>query len=41
VDLRTHFDLVSSHFGVVTSLEDYEEAGRALKEKRAGQYRGR
>jgi enoyl-CoA hydratase/carnithine racemase len=41
VDLRTHFDLVSSHFGVVTSLADYEEAGRAFQEKRPGQFRGR
>jgi enoyl-CoA hydratase/carnithine racemase len=41
VDLRTHFDLVSSHFGVVTSLADYDEAGRAFREKRPGQYEGR
>jgi enoyl-CoA hydratase/carnithine racemase len=41
VDLRTHFDLVSSHFGVVTSLSDYEEAGRAFREKRPGEYEGR
>jgi enoyl-CoA hydratase/carnithine racemase len=41
VDLRTHFDLVSSHFGVVSSLEDYEEAGRAFREKRPGQFGGR
>lgn len=41
IDLRTHLDLVSSHFGVVTSLADYEEAGRAFREKRPGRYEGR
>ncbi|MDQ1694931.1 MAG: hypothetical protein QOJ03_284 [Frankiaceae bacterium] len=41
IDLRTHFDLVSSHFGVVSALDDYDEAGRAFREKRAGTYKGR
>lgn len=41
VDLRTHFDMVSSHFGVVSSLDDYAEAGAAFREKRAGNYSGR
>lgn len=41
VDLRTHLDLVSSHFGVVSSLDDYAEAQAAFREKRAGTYRGR
>jgi len=41
IDLRTHFDLVSSHFGVVTSLEDYAEAGLAFRERRPGRYEGR
>jgi enoyl-CoA hydratase/carnithine racemase len=41
VDLRTHLDLVSSHFGVVSSLEDYAEAGAAFREKRPGDYLGR
>jgi enoyl-CoA hydratase/carnithine racemase len=41
VDLRTHLDLVSSHFGVVSSLEDHAEAGAAFREKRAGVYHGR
>jgi enoyl-CoA hydratase/carnithine racemase len=40
-DLRTHFDLVSSHFGVVSSLEDSAEAVAAFREKRPGSYRGR
>ena len=34
MDLRTHFDLVSSHMGVVSSLEDLREAGAAFREKR-------
>ena len=41
IDLRTHFDMVSSHFGIVSSLEDYAEAQTAFKEKRVGTYRGR
>lgn len=41
VDLRTHFDMVSSHFGVVSSLDDYSEAGAAFREKRVGNYSGR
>lgn len=41
VDLRTHFDLVSSHFGVVSSLDDYAEAGAAFRQKRVGDFQGR
>jgi enoyl-CoA hydratase/carnithine racemase len=41
VDLRTHFDMVSSHFGVVSALEDTREAQAAFREKRAGDYLGR
>ncbi|WP_109526644.1 MULTISPECIES: enoyl-CoA hydratase/isomerase family protein [Nocardia] len=41
VDLRTHFDMVSSHFGVVSALEDYTEAKAAFREKRSGDYRDR
>jgi enoyl-CoA hydratase/carnithine racemase len=41
IDLRTHYDLVSSHFGLVTSLEDYAEVGAALRERRDGKYHGR
>jgi enoyl-CoA hydratase/carnithine racemase len=41
IDLRTHLDLVSSHFGVVSSLADYQEAALAFREKRAGEFRGR
>jgi enoyl-CoA hydratase/carnithine racemase len=41
VDLRTHFDVVSSHFGIVSALDDYQEAARAFQEKRPGSYRGR
>lgn len=41
VDLRTHFDLVSSHFGVVSALADYAEAQAAFRERRPGVYRGR
>jgi len=40
VDLRTHYDLVSSHFGIVTSLDDYAEAQAAFAEKRRPSYRG-
>jgi enoyl-CoA hydratase/carnithine racemase len=41
VDLRTHFDMVSSHFGVVTALDDYAEAQAAFAERRQGRFRGR
>ena len=41
IDLRTHFDLVSSHMGVVRSLDDYAEASAALRERRPAQYTGR
>jgi enoyl-CoA hydratase/carnithine racemase len=40
IDLRTHLDLVSSHFGVVSALEDYTEAQAAFREKRPGRYSG-
>jgi enoyl-CoA hydratase/carnithine racemase len=41
LDLRTHFDLVSSHMAVVGSLDDSREATAAWREKRQGQYHGR
>jgi enoyl-CoA hydratase/carnithine racemase len=41
IDLKTHFDMVSSHFGVVSALDDYTEAGAAFREKRPGNYTGR
>lgn len=41
IDLRTHYDMVSSHFGVVTSLEDYAEAQSAFADNRPGHYSGR
>ncbi len=40
VDLRTHLDLVSSHAGLLSSTDDYREAGTAFKEKRPGHYTG-
>jgi enoyl-CoA hydratase/carnithine racemase len=40
VDLRTHFDLVSSHFGIVSGLDDYAEAQAAFRERRPGKYVG-
>ncbi|MCU1690971.1 MAG: enoyl-CoA hydratase [Frankiales bacterium] len=41
VDLPTHFDMVSSHFGVVSRLDDYAEAQAAFRERRPGRYTGR
>ena len=41
MDLRSHYDLVSSHFGIVSSLADYAEAQLAFREKRVGDYHGR
>ncbi len=41
MDLRTHYDLVSSHFGIVSALEDYAEAQAAFRQRRPGAYRGR
>jgi enoyl-CoA hydratase/carnithine racemase len=41
MDLRAHYDLVSSHFGIVSALEDYAEAQAAFREKRAGRFIGR
>jgi hypothetical protein len=40
LDLRTHFDLVSSHMGIVATLDDSAEALAALREKRPGRYVG-
>ena len=40
MDLRSHYDLVSSHFGIVSSLADYAEAQLAFREKRVGHYQG-
>jgi enoyl-CoA hydratase/carnithine racemase len=41
VDLATHLDLISSHFAVVSSTDDYREARAAFRERRAGDYTGR
>ena len=41
MDFRSHLDLVSSHFGVVSALEDYAEAHRAFAERRPGRFIGR
>jgi enoyl-CoA hydratase/carnithine racemase len=41
IDLRTHFDLVSSHFGIVSALEDYTEAQTAFRERRPARFVGR
>jgi enoyl-CoA hydratase/carnithine racemase len=41
MDLRTHFDTVSSHFGIISALEDYAESQAAFREKRPGNYEGR
>lgn len=40
-DLRTAFDLVSSHMAVAQLTDDAQEAYRALKEKRPPAFRGR
>jgi enoyl-CoA hydratase/carnithine racemase len=40
IDLRTHLDLVSSHAGLVGSLDDYREAMSAFRERRPGVYVG-
>jgi enoyl-CoA hydratase/carnithine racemase len=40
LDLRTHFDLVSSHMGVVASLAVTAEAVAALQERRTGRFIG-
>ncbi|MDP9820787.1 enoyl-CoA hydratase/isomerase family protein [Nocardioides massiliensis] len=41
IDLRTHYDMVSSHFGIVSALEDYAEAQRSFSERQPGNFRGR
>lgn len=41
IDLRTHYDMVSSHFGIVSALEDHDEAQAAFRDKRPGEYHGR
>lgn len=40
-DLRTSLDLISSHMAVVQSLEDTEEAGRALAARETPQFKDR
>jgi enoyl-CoA hydratase/carnithine racemase len=41
VDLRTALDLISSHFGVVVTTDDSEEALNAFRERRPGIFHGR
>jgi enoyl-CoA hydratase/carnithine racemase len=41
IDLRTALDLISSHFGVIVTTEDSEEAMRAFRERRPGVFNGR
>lgn len=41
IDLRTSLDMVSSHFGAITTTEDYHEGITALNEKRAPDFKGR
>jgi enoyl-CoA hydratase/carnithine racemase len=41
IDFRTHLDLVSSHFGVISSLDDYAEAQQAFAAGRPGRFTGR
>jgi enoyl-CoA hydratase/carnithine racemase len=40
-DLATSLDLISSHFGVVTTTDDSEEALAAFRERREGVFHGR
>lgn len=40
-DLRTSLDLISSHMGIVQSMEDSREAFTAFREKRTPQFKGR
>jgi enoyl-CoA hydratase/carnithine racemase len=40
IDFSTHLDLISSHFGVVSSLDDYLEAKTAFAERRSSNYLG-
>jgi enoyl-CoA hydratase/carnithine racemase len=41
IDLRTALDLVSSHFGVIVTTEDSQEAMTAFRERRPGVFNGR
>lgn len=40
IDLRTSLDMVSSHMGIVHSLEDTKEALNAFREKRKPEFKG-
>jgi enoyl-CoA hydratase/carnithine racemase len=40
-DLRTSLDLISSHMGIVQSMEDSHEAFNAFREKRDPHFKGR
>ncbi len=40
-DLRTSLDLISSHMGIVQSMEDSHEAFNAFREKRSPHFKGR
>lgn len=40
-DLRTSLDLISSHMGIVQSMEDSKEAFYAFREKRTPHFKGR
>ena len=40
-DLRTNLDLISSHYAVVTSMQDHREAVEAFLEKRQPKFEGR
>lgn len=40
-DLRTSLDLISSHMGIVQSMEDSHEAFNAFREKRSPDFKGR
>jgi 2-(1,2-epoxy-1,2-dihydrophenyl)acetyl-CoA isomerase len=40
-DLRTSFELISSHMAIVQATDDYKEAIAAYKGKRTGVYRGK
>jgi enoyl-CoA hydratase/carnithine racemase len=41
MNLRTHLDVVASHFGLVSSLDDYTEAVSSFIERRPAKYQGR
>jgi 1,4-dihydroxy-2-naphthoyl-CoA synthase len=40
-DLRTSLDLISSHMGIVQSMEESHETFNAFREKRAPNFEGR